>query len=311
MSKIHKHYDINFKLCVIRNYYSNKYKIKELLDIFQISNGTLYNWINKFKTNQLDNRKQKPEKLSGNMKCWIKAYILRKVNFDYKKVLSLITKKYKINISKSLLYTCIHDLNLTKKKINKRFIYTKEHIRKQQLINFKNKISQYDFTKIISIDETSIDTHISYNYGWCCKGNKLIKINKNLRIRYTVISAISNNKVILNKIIKGSSNAIIFLEFIKELLQLVDNDSQLLLDNARIHHSKILKQYLGANIKNLIYNVPYSPEFNPIEKVFSQVKNHLKKAPYTNKTIYRYIIKAFNSIKSENLEKFYKKSLNF
>jgi uridine kinase len=66
-----------------------------------------------------------------------------------------------------------------------------------------------------------------------------------------------------------------------------------------------------SNKQNLIYNVPYSPEFNPIEKVFSQVKNYLKKVPYTNKTINRYITKAFNSIKSDDLEKFYKKSLNF
>ena len=44
------------------------------------------------------------------------------------------------------------------------------------------------------------------------------------------------------------------------------------MDNARTHHSVIFKQFIEDNKLNIIYNVPYRPEFNPIEKVFSKIK---------------------------------------
>lgn len=38
----------------------------------------------------------------------------------------------------------------------------------------------------------------------------------------------------------------------------------LLMDNARIHHSKIVKTYLETTNLKTIYNVAYCPEYNPI-----------------------------------------------
>ncbi|AYV83338.1 MAG: hypothetical protein Hyperionvirus6_19 [Hyperionvirus sp.] len=42
------------------------------------------------------------------------------------------------------------------------------------------------------------------------------------------------------------------------------------MDNARIHHYTKLKEYLGNNDMQdkIIYNVPYHPEYNPIEYIF-------------------------------------------
>ncbi len=308
---LNKHTDTSFKLRVINYYNTKKYKIKDLLNIFNISNGSLYKWLKQYKDGCLGVKNKEKEKLTGEMKCYIRSYVIRSVNFNYKKLILLIKKKYSILISKSLLYKCISSMNLSKKKIRKHFIYTKQYIRNDQIINFKKAIENTNLSNIISIDETSIDTHISNDYGWSKKGKRIIKINKNLKVRYTVISAISNKKILLNKIIKGSANAVIFVNFIKELIELIDPNNQILLDNARIHHAKLLKDYMKTQPNKFIYNVPYSPEYNPIEKVFSMVKNTLKNTNYTNNTIKYYINKAFASINSNNLDNFYKKSLIF
>jgi hypothetical protein len=69
-----------------------------------------------------------------------------------------------------------------------------------------------------SIDETSIDTYIDNQYGWSLKG-ETIKVRKNVnRIRYTVICAINNKRVINVKIIKNSCNGETFLKFIEETI---------------------------------------------------------------------------------------------
>lgn len=56
---------------------------------------------------------------------------------------------------------------------------------------------------------------------------------------YTM-SVISNKKVIYNKIIKGSSNGVQFKDFLVNVIDKCSSPQYLLMDNARIHHSKIV-----------------------------------------------------------------------
>ena len=300
----------NFKEKVIECYNKKLYKITELLNIFQISNGTLYNWIKRYNSKTLD-QKQKEEKLTSVAKCYIRSYVISRINFKYTKLISLLYKKYNISICKSTLYSCIFKLKITRKKIRKRVIYTSKDKKKIQLTNFKKEIEKENLSNIISIDETSVDTHISNDYGWSIKGKRIETFMKYQRIRYTVISAISNKKIILNKIIKGAANGQIFLDFIIELLQLIGPTKSILLDNARIHHSLLLKAYMENKPNKIIYNVPYSPEYNPIEKVFSKIKHKLKNGTHTNNNIKNHILNSFKNITVNDLQHFYEKSLIF
>lgn len=47
----------------------------------------------------------------------------------------------------------------------------------------------------------------------------------------------------------------------------------ILLDKACVNRSNIVKNYVEEKNINLLFNVPYSPETNPIEIVFTKVKN--------------------------------------
>ncbi|KAA1074206.1 hypothetical protein PGTUg99_050020 [Puccinia graminis f. sp. tritici] len=54
------------------------------------------------------------------------------------------------------------------------------------------------------------------------------------------------------------------------------------MDNHRIHHRGRIQEICEANHVLLIYLPPYSPDFNPIEKVFSVLKSCLKRAQILN-----------------------------
>ena len=61
----------------------------------------------------------------------------------------------------------------------------------------------------------------------------------------------------------------------------------LLMDNASIHKSREVKKHYSELIITTIWNVAYSPEFNPIEAVLSKVKrlfNHQRLNNLVNKT---------------------------
>ena len=125
--------------------------------------------------------------------------------------------------------------------------------------------------------------------------------------RYTLICAISNRKIIATKIISKTTNGEDFLDFIKNDLRHIKN-SYLFLDNARIHHYKKIKEYIVTTSNKLIYNVPYSPEYNPIEMVFSKSKYIVRKDWKRN--LLDNIYKSIKNITATDLKSFYKKSLS-
>jgi len=67
-------------------------------------------------------------------------------------------------------------------------------------------------------------------------------------------------------------NAMTFLSFLKKLLKRSARNCRVvvILDNAKYHHANLLKPFLQKNRKRikLEFLPPYSPELNPIERVW-------------------------------------------
>ncbi len=55
-----------------------------------------------------------------------------------------------------------------------------------------------------------------------------------------------------------------------------DTHSIIIMDNCSIHHTQHIKDYLDDMGIMLLYLPPYSPDFNPIEELFSYLKYYLK-----------------------------------
>lgn len=56
----------------------------------------------------------------------------------------------------------------------------------------------------------------------------------------------------------------------------------IVLDNARIHHAKIIEEVCEILNINLIFSDPYSPDLNPIEDVWRVIKKALYNSNYEN-----------------------------
>lgn len=309
-----------FKITVVEYY--TKFKnvsINDIIKIFNISSSSLFNWIKLYNNNELHAEKKqytKKSKITPIVKSYIKSYVIKKVNFDYKKLISMIKRKFKISISKSSIYNILSELSITHKKIKNKPIIKNKKLHNKDKKQFIKKINNININDIISIDETSFDTKISADYGWFYKGKQLIrKTYIKQIIRYTLICAISSKRIIHSKLIKGSSNGLDFKNFIEELIMILSNNANtkyhLLMDNARIHHSKIVKNYIVSKNYNTLYNVPYSPEYNPIEQLFSKLKGYVKKynTNHIKDKLIKNITKGLKTIKVRDLKGYYKNSL--
>jgi len=204
----------------------------------------------------------------------------------------------------------LSDENVTIKRTINRNIHIKKKEYKCRVKEHIKKLSKLSDSEIISIDETHFDNYINKNYGWGVKG-KRIKRETYLKYntKYSVICAISNKKILNYKIVKGSVNGEIFNNFMMETIRKNNLENKhLLLDNARIHHTKKLKESIKATTNKLFYNVPYTPELNPIEILFSKIKKDTKdKRNIKRENLKINIRKSFKKIKSNYLTKIYSK----
>ena len=149
-------YPLIYKTLVCEYYSANRgiQKIKDIIKIFKISNGTLYNWVNEYNNNELKDKLKyiKLSKFTPTIRCYIRAYVLRVIAFDYKKLINNIKRKYLIDICKSSLYNLLSDMNITRKKFNKRII-PKKSKPKPKITNFKKQINTLSQNDIMCIDE--------------------------------------------------------------------------------------------------------------------------------------------------------------
>ena len=68
----------------------------------------------------------------------------------------------------------------------------------------------------------------------------------------------------------------VFLQFLKNVLsQYQDGKIVIILDNAKIHHAKLLREFLAENREHLelVFLPPYSPNLNKIEELWGWLKD--------------------------------------
>ena len=73
----------------------------------------------------------------------------------------------------------------------------------------------------------------------------------------------------------AGNHAVVHLE--TDLLPHLNGNSVLIKDNMKSHHAKAVRNLLDSSGVRCIYLPPYSPDLNPIEKLWSKVKAFLRK----------------------------------
>jgi len=121
------------------------------------------------------------------------------------------------------------------------------------------------------------------------------------------------NKIVdyvLYKDIKGGLKTTNIIEFYNNSIKDKYKNYLIIMDNAVIHRSKIIRQIIEESNNDLLYSVPYHPETNAIEEFFSQLKHYIKKeSPNTYEDIERVIKDIITTkIKREHLTNYLKHS---
>ncbi|KAM5528783.1 hypothetical protein FOXYSP1_16627 [Fusarium oxysporum f. sp. phaseoli] len=144
------------------------------------------------------------------------------------------------------------------------------------------KLSKYRSYQII-IDEAGADRRVGYrNKGWAPSGVTPVQVGRfNREQRYQILAAYTQEGIELARVYPGSTDAALFKDFIEQLLRgcgrWPQKKSVLIMDNASFHHNDELEPMCADAGVELLYLPPYSPDFNPIEEYFAELKSFIKK----------------------------------
>ncbi|OAV92507.1 hypothetical protein PTTG_11805 [Puccinia triticina 1-1 BBBD Race 1] len=148
---------------------------------------------------------------------------------------------------------------------------------------YTDRIGHFPAEYLVFLDKcgVSLGTH-ARDTAWATQGLRTKRIPKALRAnRITVMPAVSLDGLLGTIAQVGSMCCLDMQYFIETVLMPAMNpfpgrNSILVMDNAQIHHGGQVAQICAAAGVLLMYLPTYSPDYNPIEKVFAVLKSQLK-----------------------------------
>jgi transposase len=298
------------------SYTSNK--IREILcKKYNVSLSTIYLWISEYNFQDINikkfvenykkyktYKKYKNIKITKEIESFIIDTIIANNQYSAKKLKILVKNKFNVCLSLPTIYHILHVNNYSYKKAQRKVMpYTDKELENKK-INLNNTITKITRKNIISIDQMAVYIDEKSNNGWSKIGEKcIVKAKKIKGKRYTLCMAMSNKKIIHYNLCEASMDSNKFNIFVTDLIKKINTEKKsLFLDNATIHKNKKLKEIIKEKKLNVVYNIAYKSEFNPIEYVNNMIRNRLHNNENGTIEELHKIIKNF--CKENNKEKF-------
>jgi transposase len=123
-------------------------------------------------------------------------------------------------------------------------------------------------------DETGLRSDDVRGRGYAPKGQTPVVRVTNKREGLSLISTITNQGKVRWKVFEGALNAGLLTDFFERLIKDAGRKVFVILDNLKVHHARIVKQWLALHTKQIeVFYLPsYSPELNPDECLNADLK---------------------------------------
>ena len=139
---------------------------------------------------------------------------------------------------------------------------------------------ELDPARLVFIDESGADTKMARRYGRSPRGARCRAALPHGHWKTTtLVAGLRLDGVTAPMVIDGAMDGEMFLAWTKQMLApTLRHGDVVIMDNLPAHKVAGVREAIEAAGARLHYLPPYSPDFNPIEKAFAQIKAFLRKA---------------------------------
>lgn len=175
--------------------------------------------------------------------------------------------------------------------------------------SWRYRLGRRNKRRIFYLDESGAQTNLTRRYGRSPRGERLVDtVPGGHWSSLTMVCAILIDRVVAPMVTDGPMNHVVFQGYIDWLLvpHLRPGDT-VVMDNLSSHKSAAVTASIGSTGAKLLYLPPYSPDLNPIEKMWSKVKGYLRaEARRTKRTLTTAIGKALKMITRDDCQGFFR-----
>jgi transposase len=201
-----KHKSEDYKLSAVKYYLKGEKTQEEICKIYECSVRSLMRWVDRYKVEKeikRHNRKNISYKITKKQVKYALKKQKENEQITMEELAKIVKKKYNdFDITPQHLGQILRDNNITRKR-TRREHYPKERYGKhtnqtKELKIFYKEIRKYSLSKIICLDETSIQPAMYPAYSKCPLGKRcIIKTDDNYVFRkFTLLCAINNKKCV-------------------------------------------------------------------------------------------------------------------
>lgn len=139
-------------------------------------------------------------------------------------------------------------------------------------------MSKIDPKTVIYVDESGIQEFYHRHYAYAVKGQKVEgKISGKKYSRTNIVAGLMNGKIVAENLFKQNMEHKFFEDWFENiLLKNIPKGSTIVLDRASFHRKKHLPTLAEKSECKVLFLCPYSPDFNPIEKYWANLKKFLR-----------------------------------
>lgn len=261
--------------------------------VLGISRATIYGWLARYRSGgvaALDARKRggRKPKLDGAALRWIYRTVTEKnplqLKFTFalwtaKMVGQLIQEHFGVKLSKSSVCRLLSQLGLTPQRpIWRAYQQRAEDVQRWLKTEYPRirALAKQHHALIFFGDEAGVRSDHHRGTTWAPKGVTPVVSSTGARFGLNMISAVSAQGEFRFMTVAGRVGARQFIEFIRRLLHNMPRMVFLIVDGHPAHKAKSVQLFVET-VKDrfrLFYLPPYSPELNPDERVWNDVKNN-------------------------------------
>ncbi len=170
---------------------------------------------------------------------------------------------------------------------------------------FRGRAARIDPGRFVFLDETGTSTAMTRRYGRAPRGQRLVEAVPEAHWEMTtLISAIRRDGVVGSLEFPGATDAMAFRTYLERVLVPALRPGDIVvLDNLAPHRVGAVARILRKAGAGVWYLPPYSPDLNPIEKIWSKIKALVRKAKArTREALWEAIARALEAITPEDCQ---------
>jgi transposase len=207
-------------------------------------------------------------------------------------VKALIKTRFRVEVDRSTVGRTLRAIGLSVQRPAHRAIEADPaKVREWEQVTWPALRTEADRTgaMIFFADEAGARSDHRTGTTWAPVGRTPVVKATGQRTHVNMITAVPLKGTLRFNVFTSSFTSRVFLDFLKRLIRDVEQPIIMVVDNLRVHHAKAVTTWLNqVNAKTpgrirLVFLPPYSPQLNPAEWVWQNVKtNKIGKARPTN-----------------------------